>query len=196
MKGSVVFGDAGQSGTRGGAKVESLGASFSYLSAPLSRTAGLVNVSERNEKPVSISASVDASLQTGGDASSQGLKYLLGLISAWLASGGAERGVWTGSLSSQPDKAYRCCSLLLCKEAAKARGAKVTGIFTSKVAERTAEIKAQRESKRPQVVGDTQVSLPVPLYAFVCTSAVYFYLRHQLSAGFGLLFTEKCCCHR
>lgn len=89
MKGSVAFGDAGQSGTRSGAKVEPLGASFSYLSAPLSRTAGLVNVSERNEKPVSISAAVDASLQTGGDASSQGLKYLPGLFSARLASGGA-----------------------------------------------------------------------------------------------------------
>lgn len=38
----------------------------------------------------------------------------------------------------------------------------MTGIFTSKVAERTAEIKAQRESKRPQVVGATQVSLPGP----------------------------------
>lgn len=77
----------------------------------------------------------------------------------------------------------------------KAKGAKVTGIFTSKAAERMAEIKAQQESKRPQVAGDTQVS-PVPLYTFVCTSAVYFYLCHQLSGGFGLVLTEKCCCHR
>lgn len=48
--------------------------------------------------------------------------------------------------------------VLDCKEVAKARGAKVTGIFTSKAVERMAEIKAQQESKRPQVVGDTQVS--------------------------------------
>lgn len=50
-------------------------------------------MSERNEKPVSISVAVDVSLQTGGDASSEGLKYLLGLISAHLASGGAEQSV-------------------------------------------------------------------------------------------------------
>lgn len=37
----------------------------------------------------------------------------------------------------------------------------MAGIFTSKGAERTAEIKAQQESKRPQVAGDTQVS-PCP----------------------------------
>lgn len=71
----------------------SLGNSFSYLSAPSSLTSGLVKVSDRNEKPVSISVAVDASLQTGGDASSEGLKYLLGLISAQLASGGTEPSV-------------------------------------------------------------------------------------------------------
>lgn len=38
----------------------------------------------------------------------------------------------------------------------------MTGIFTSKAAERTAEIKAQQDSKRPQVAGDTQVS-PRPI---------------------------------
>lgn len=54
----------------------------------------------------------------------------------------------------------------------KAKGAKVTGIFTSKAAERTAEIKAQQASKRPQVAGDTQVS-PVPLYMFVCLSPAF-----------------------
>lgn len=48
---------------------------------------------QRNEKPVSISVAVDVSLQTGGDASSEGLKYLLGLISAQLACGGAEQSV-------------------------------------------------------------------------------------------------------
>lgn len=48
---------------------------------------------QRNEKAVSIPVAVDVSLQTGGDASSGGLKYLLGLISAQLAYGGAEQSV-------------------------------------------------------------------------------------------------------
>lgn len=63
---------------------------------PFSWSSGLVKVSERNEKPVSISVAVDVSLQTEGDASSEGLKYLLGLISAQLAPGGAEQSVWMG----------------------------------------------------------------------------------------------------
>lgn len=58
----------------------------------------------------------------------------------------------------------------------------MTGIFTSKAAERTAQIKAQQESKGPQVVGNTQVSLRPAVH--VCAHAVYFYLRHQLQFGF------------
>lgn len=74
-------------------------------------------MSERNEKPVSISVDVDVSPQTGRDASSEGLKYLLGLISSQLASGGAEQVLNESQalMSSQPDKAYRCWSVLACE---------------------------------------------------------------------------------
>lgn len=80
-------------------------------------------MSERNEKPVSISGDGDVSPQTGGDASSEGLKYLLGLISARLASGGAEQVLNESRalMSSQPDKAYRCWSVLACEEAREGR---------------------------------------------------------------------------
>lgn len=86
---------------------------------PLPAEPGVVKVSERNEKPVSISVDVDVSPQTGGDASSEGLKYLLGLISAQLASGGAEKVLNESRalMSTQPDKAYRCWSVLACEEA-------------------------------------------------------------------------------
>lgn len=90
---------------------------------PPNWTSGLVKVSERNEKPVSISVAVDVSLQTGSDASSEGLEYLLGLISAWLASGRTERVLNESRvlISSQPDKAYRCWSVLACVEAWEGR---------------------------------------------------------------------------
>lgn len=112
-----MFDYKGHRGTFQRTLVESLGINITYRPPP-NWTSGLVKVSKRNEKPVSISVAVDVSLQTGGDASSEGLEYLLGLISAWLASGRTERVLNENRvlISSQPDNAYRCWLVLVCEE--------------------------------------------------------------------------------